>query len=618
MKDIISLFIVTLCSTALFAQTTYTTTVSSENQQVVKGLGGGLPWPSAGCGFPITDHPDGMELLLDMGISVARIYWHNQASLFDENGDPTTRGQTLIKGVVEEVRWLNENKIPYNMDGGINNMPRDCYFNDGATGHLLPEYEQALAKSMLHVLNAIKEAGLELPMVVVPFNEPSAPISISNRGPQTGSMSRDQLVRIIKLFRTELDKAGYKDVLLGFSENGQPMYANFYAGNDIGGSRSAYGGLFVNVANDEKLWPFFNPASPRYDAELDKAVGAFTCHGYYPGVGDINDYVAGYHLTNKGRDNWQTEYCLWGGNYNDIPANYNQEVLRKFISDMAFFQFNYWEFWNIWNTSSPAPCTDILCGGSDRQNRKPAAYYALRKVFKNITPGETYVRRIDSDIPDFRVANASAMNAVAFVSSNKTVVVLINSSANNVSTNLKGLFGKSAEVFQIDGTDKNLFNTDLTLAGTSVITEGVIDKIDLPAGTITIVVTNGGNDRDYQIAAWPPEDTEFDFYDAPGFTLLPSSRKTWVGQKPMVSFFDSLCQISKKATLYHENGKLAFHTKSRGHRGRAATPWPPFSPAFVPLCETKTATVLFINNLHITCCDIIYPLCCYSAEKAVF
>jgi len=39
-----------------------------------------------------------------------------------------------------------------------------------------------------------------------------------------------------------------------------------------------------------------------------------------------------------------------------------------------------------------------------------------------------------------------------------------------------------------------------------------------------------------------------------------------------------------------------------------------FLRAFVPLCETKTATVLFINYLYITCCDIIYPLCCYSVE----
>jgi len=490
MKTVINFFVFLLCSSALYAQTTlFTTTVRTENQQVVKGLGGGLPWPNAGCGFPITNHPDGMEILLDMGISVARIYWHNQYLVFDENGAPTIRGQMLIKGIVEEVRWLNENKIPYNMDGGINNLPRRCYFNDPTTGHLLPEYEAAQIKSMIHVLDAIRDAGLELPLTVTPFNEPSAPATPSNPNyPVTGSMPRDQCIRISKLLRAELDNAGYKDVLLGYSENGQPMYANWYAGNDLG----RRDGIFANAFGGEKNWPFFNPASKHYDTELNAAVGAFTTHSYYPGVQDITDYVTGYRATNNGRDNWMTEYCLWNGNYNEVPANYNRELIRKFLSDMAFFQFNYWEFWSIWNISSPAPCTDILCGGSDRQNRKPAAYYALRKVFRNIVPGETYVRRIDSDIPDFTLTDATAMNAAAFVSSDKTVVVLVNSSPNDVVTALKGLYGISAEVFQIEGGNNQLFNTDMTLIHSPVVTDGTIDAITLPSNTITIVVTDGG------------------------------------------------------------------------------------------------------------------------------
>ncbi|MCL2709351.1 MAG: hypothetical protein FWE95_00590 [Planctomycetaceae bacterium] len=492
MKHIPYILTLLLCSTTLYAQTVYTTTVASENQQVIKGLGGGLPWPITASGFPITNHPEGMEILLDMGISVARIYWHNQFQTFDENGDPTERGKTMIAGFIAQIRWLNENNIPYNMDGGINNLPRDCYFNDPASGHLLPEYEPALIKSMLHVLHAVRDAELELPLMVVSFNEPSAPVvQNNNRNPSTGAMARDQCVRITKLLRAELDKAGYKDILVGYAENGQPMYANFYAGNDIGGNRNNYGGVFVDVAGGEKRWPFFNPASPRYDSELDNAVGAFTTHSYYPSVRDINDYLDGYHATSKGRDNWQTEYCLWGGNYNVIPPNYNQELMRKFISDIAFFRFNYWQFWNIWNISSPAPCTDILTGGSDRQNRKPAVYYALRKIFRNITPGETYVRRVTSDIPNFTIANATAMNAVAFVSPDKMVVVLVNSSAETVTTSLRGLHGTSAEVFQIDGTDNNLFNTDLHLAGTPSLTDGVIARIDLPPGTMTVVVSNG-------------------------------------------------------------------------------------------------------------------------------
>jgi len=325
--------------------------------------------------------------------------------------------------------------------------------------------------------------------VVTPFNEPSAPV-VSNgaTNPITGSMSRDQCVRISKLLRVEMDKAGFKDVSMGYSENGQPMYANWYAGNDIGRTE----GLFADVFGSEKNWPLFNINSKNYDPELDAAAGAFTTHSYYPSVRDINEYLDGYNLTNKGRDNWMTEYCLWGGKYNEIHTNYNQELMRKFISDIVFFKFNYWEFWNIWNISSPAPCTDILCGGSDGQNRKPAVYYALSKIFNNIKPGKTFVRRISSDVPDFTVSNATAMNAVAFVSPEKTVVVLVNSSSNNYATDLRGLYGKSAKIFQITGSDNELFNTDMTLTGAPVITGGVIDYIELPNNTITIVVTDEG------------------------------------------------------------------------------------------------------------------------------
>jgi hypothetical protein len=133
-----------------------------------------------------------------------------------------------------------------------------------------------------------------------------------------------------------------------------------------------------------------------------------------------------------------------------------------------------------------------LCGGNDGLNRKPAAYYALAKIFKNIKPGETFVRRVSTDISGLMVANASAMDAVAFVSPNKTVVVLVNSSSGDTSTNLKGLYGNSAEVFQIDGSNNELFNTDMALVDTLDITGGIIDFIRLPGNTITIILTNKG------------------------------------------------------------------------------------------------------------------------------
>jgi hypothetical protein len=475
------------------------TAVSGESQQVVKGLGGGMPWPGAGSGFPITNHADGMKTLLDMGISVARIYWHNQYLIFDENGDPTEKGQILIDGILEEVRWLNEHNIPYNLDGGINSMPRFCYKNytggfNGKDGFLLPEYEPAFIKTNMHVLNAILEAELEMPLMFTPFNEPSAPIEagkqIDPAMPDTGSMPREQCVRLSKMMRQAMDEAGFKDIQYGYSQQGEPVYTNWYAGDDINGS--SIGSMFTDVVNGEKFWPFFNPASPRYDAELDAAVGCFSTHSYWPSVPHINQYRDGYNATAKGRDNWQAEYCP----STELIKNYNLTTIRKFISDMVFFKFNYWEYWNIWNTSS-RPASDSICARVDGVTMKPGVYYVFKKIFNNITPGETYVRRLNTDGTGLQVTDDINMDAAAFVSADKTVVVLVNNNDNATDTNLCGLYGNSAEVYQINGAntvspDNMIYNTDMTLVDTPNITDGIIDYISLPGCTITVIVTNGG------------------------------------------------------------------------------------------------------------------------------
>lgn len=74
------------------------------------------------------------------------------------------------------------------------------------------------------------------------------------------------------------------------------------------------------------------------------------------------------------------------------------------------------------------------------------------------------------------------------------VVVPVNSSTTYVTTALKGLHGNSAEVFQIDGGNNGLFNTDMTLMDSPRITDGTIDTIALPSSSITIVVTDGGDE----------------------------------------------------------------------------------------------------------------------------
>ena len=64
MKKIVCIFVFLLYSKVLYAQDLrpiYTVTVGAENQQVVKGLGGGLPWPDED--FAGHGHFGGTDLL---------------------------------------------------------------------------------------------------------------------------------------------------------------------------------------------------------------------------------------------------------------------------------------------------------------------------------------------------------------------------------------------------------------------------------------------------------------------------------------------------------------------------------------------------------------------------
>lgn len=494
----------------------YTTTIQSDDHQVVKGLGGGMPWPVSTSGFPITTNSAAESTLLNMGISVARIYWHNQPDLFDATGTPTAAGNTFIQGAVKEAEWLSQNNIPYVLDGGINNMPLSCYIQQpgAATGvqMLDPNCEAAYIGANMSVLKAIQaDAALgncKMPVVFTPWNEPSAPIGLAN-GVNTGSMPIDQMIRLTKAMRAAMDAAGMTGVEFGYAQNGEPMYQNYYCGDDIGGS-----GQFASNAGFGVGWGLFNPAAavnqgatPEYDSALDAAVGAFTTHSYWTGVSRIQQYLTGYNGTNAShpanqRDNWQTEWCPSSSQMND----YTMTVARTFASDMSFFQFNYWLYWNLWNSSSK-PASDAMCGSDAGGIECPSAYYVLQKIMTNITPGQTYVRWLDSTVPGMvtipsEISSTSMdggceMDATSFVSPTKVVVLLCNNTSNLETTSLNGLYGTQAQVWQINGlnTLSNLastYNQPMTLVASPAIVNGTINYVGLPAGTVTVVVTNGG------------------------------------------------------------------------------------------------------------------------------
>jgi uncharacterized repeat protein (TIGR02543 family) len=94
------------------------------------------------------------------------------------------------------------------------------------------------------------------------------------------------------------------------------------------------------------------------------------------------------------------------------------------------------------------------------------------------------------------------MNTVAFVSEEKTIVVIVNGSADMFQTSVKGLYGDKAEIWQIktgmetspgkDYENNPRYNKPMDLINTVGIANGKVKSIYLATHTITIIVTNGG------------------------------------------------------------------------------------------------------------------------------
>ena len=479
-------------------ENTYTIVVSSINQQTVKGLGGGMPWPS-GNGFSITNFPVGQQKILDLGVSIVRIFWHNQGNMFDEFGVPTLKGLNIIDNFIDEIRWLSENYIPYNLSPGFNTLNSvECYFQKNVSfdgrpdGGLKQDYEGGLVDALIYVLRRIKEANLPMPIMVTPFNEPNCPINQGN-APVTGKMPVDQVVRIFKQMKQVMINEGFGDIELGYCDAGEVIYACEYLGN----SHIVNG---LHSLGDER-WPFVNPASKQYDAALDEAIDCFVYHGYYAESSRLPPFVNGFDECNEGRDLWQTEYCYWhedrGTGEAGIKRDYDTGMMSRFISDMAYLKANFWEMWIMWRTGNP-PASDAMC----TTNFNPPAYYAFQKIFKNITPGTTKVRRVSTDVPNMQDQNQQYMNTVAFVSEEKTIVVIVNGSDGTIETSVKGLYGEKAEVWQIktgqetgagkDYENNPRYNKPMVLINTARIANGMVKSVKLADHTITIIVTNGG------------------------------------------------------------------------------------------------------------------------------
>ncbi|QHW33438.1 hypothetical protein GZH47_23335 [Paenibacillus rhizovicinus] len=467
----------------------YDAVISAQDQQTVKGWGinGGDDYSYWGGAITSAEHKAEFNAVFGgvnnngdpdpgLGITIDRV----PVNIMLGDG----AGNLNVKYMDEKcqlIQALAAKNLPYEMSVwsppvGMKTLPiagdKD---GNGGVVTLRVDKEDTYAKYIVNMMKYIQSKGLPLPQFFAIQNEPwtMADYDAAYYTPQ-------QYQRVVKKVRAALDatQGTATDVsavtLLG-PEDGYFSSTQFL-GED-----------FSDLAKDP---------------ELDHAIGAFSTHSYDWGGTDIMSWV---RATDKypEKDKLMTEYCpidLGDGEAND-PLEMAVYTMQRFSNDMSAMKNNYWMYWDGTgggtNFSNVNALTDhgtddsgltVGTPGKDYVRKSPL-YYILQKVFTNV-PAGSKVRTVTSNDPALTVAESNQKNVedkVAFVNGDKTVVVLTNPTNTARLTNVSGLTGTSAKVYQTSTKDTD---KPMNLAQQKNIANGKISMVSLAPFSVTVVVTS--------------------------------------------------------------------------------------------------------------------------------
>lgn len=333
--------------------------------------------------------------------------------------------------------------------------------NEATSGDGLLKYdkENQFVDYWLNICNYINSKGLPLPTAMVIQNEPTHGSSNYDGMGFQGQDSADfsQYYRVIKSVRQHLDSAGYTSVKLLGPEEGY-----------CSGKKWANGLRYLGGNG----FPAFN------DSELRYAIDGVSAHSYYWGtpISGIADWRDACELW--GKDKWMTEFCAVETKASDTDIYaFAIEASRRFCSDMVYVRDNYWFWW----AASKGPWKEALIDYTNLT--KLPVYYILQKIWNNIPIGSV-ARRVISTNPSISTIDSVNMDAAAFVTpENKTVVVVVNFTNNDITESLGGLTGDFAKVYT-STVSMNMLQTD-----SMSISETTINSLYLPAKSVSVIVT---------------------------------------------------------------------------------------------------------------------------------
>jgi O-glycosyl hydrolase len=328
-------------------------------------------------------------------------------------------------------------------------------YDSGETrSSLLTQYEDEFVAAYVNALRGLRSQGAGLPVA----------ISIQNEGdwspPWAGNRySGEQWRRVVKLMRTELDSAGFNQVVIHGPESGG--YLSAVAGASYLGS----GGYSQLAA----------------DSELNEAVGAYALHSY--NRGKVEENRKGMERFPK--DVWMTEWSIPGGK-SELDWAINDA--RHLMSDLVALPFNYWAWWWAWTPQASDNGESLLSGSSTFSFTKP--YYVLDKLWETVDPGWTVhqMSTDDSRLKDTITGDkATPIDMLAFENPNGTAsaVLLTNPTSSAMTLEVKGLKGKSIEAFRTTAAE------NMKSQGVDSVESGAY-VVNLPARSVVFLTTTGG------------------------------------------------------------------------------------------------------------------------------
>lgn len=417
-------------------------------------------------------------LFEDMKPQVIRIElkssWSNGSGKVDVN-DPQLKQQIqLVKTAASKgiTKWIGVHWSPPTEFRKQNSTKAIV---NGSENSLRSDKEDDYAKYVAELVKVFVANGAPPPHGISIQNELTfAPSSWDGM-----KVSQDQFRRLVKLFRKELDAAG-------FSQNGSSFVrVQGPESGSIAGSKDWMGGsTFSQLKND---------------SAFANALSDLITHSYHPskwsGTKYADEWRNGVLNHGGGRDVWMTEMSQISGDKSEMGIAIS--MAREIGKHMGYIGTNYWMFWVGWHPDTKwknFPGEAMTAGNvTNELPKRTKLYHVMRLLTNNVKPGSQIYSFKSSDNSLLDVGTDSPdryVDLLAFKGSGKSVVMMTNNTTSDKNVTVQGLagMGTNLDIYRVSGGE------DGNKIGSAVIDGAgkVTSAIPLKSKSVVILVTNGG------------------------------------------------------------------------------------------------------------------------------